>query len=161
MRESVSIKTNDCNFKFRVAGLIIRDNKLLVVKSEGFNFLALPGGYVELGETTEEALLRELKEEIVKEFYIKKYLGVLENYFTNKYNKKVHEISFYYLVDTKEELSKEDFQLTENDKGYIIKHNFKWIDIEKIDEYDIKPSFLKDILKNKELEFKHLVIKEY
>ena len=161
MRESVSIKTKECNFKFRVAGLIIRDNKLLLVDSNDFNFLALPGGYVELGETTEEGLLRELKEELLKDFEIKEYLGVLENYFTNKYNKKVHEISFYYLVDTKEELSKDDFELTENDKGYIIKHNFKWIDIDKLNEYDIRPQFLKDILKNKELEFKHLVIKEY
>ena len=61
-------------------------------------FLCLPGGYVELGETTKEAVKRELNEEIRQEVKIEKYLGVVENYFINKYNKKMHEISFYYLM---------------------------------------------------------------
>ena len=64
MRESIKIKTNDYNFKFRVSGLVIRNNKLLLVDMDDSGFLCLPGGYVELGETTEEAVKRELIEEI-------------------------------------------------------------------------------------------------
>ena len=66
MRESIKIKTDDYNFKFRVSGLIIRNNKLLLVDMDDSGFLCLPGGYVELGETTEEAVKRELVEEIAK-----------------------------------------------------------------------------------------------
>lgn len=48
-------------------------------------FLCLPGGYVELGESTELAVKRELFEEVGKKFDISKYLSVVENYFINKY----------------------------------------------------------------------------
>lgn len=66
MRESIKMKTERLNFKFRVSGIIIKDNKILLVDMDDSNFLCLPGGYVELGETTEEACLRELEEEVEK-----------------------------------------------------------------------------------------------
>lgn len=48
MRESIKMKTNDYNFKFRVSGLNIKNNKLLLVEMDDSGFLCLPGGYVEL-----------------------------------------------------------------------------------------------------------------
>ena len=159
MRKSIKMKTDDLNFKFRVSGIIIKNNKALFVDMDDSNFLCLPGGYVELGETTELACLRELNEEVRKEFKIEKYCGVIENFFRNKFNKNIHEISFYYVVTTSDELDTTDFTLMENDKGNIIKLNFKWIDLEEIQNYDIRPSFLKTILKDN-LFFGHLVINE-
>ena len=49
MRESIKIKTDDYIFKFRVSGLIIANNKLLLVDMDDSGLLCLPGGYVELG----------------------------------------------------------------------------------------------------------------
>ena len=124
-------------------------------------FLCLPGGYVELGETTEEAAKRELTEEIGKEVTIKKYLGVVENYFINKFSKKIHEISFYYTMDlVDKKLEQKNFTLIENDKGHNIKLDFKWININKLDNYDIRPSFLKDLFEDNVLEFNHLIFDE-
>lgn len=161
MRESIKIKTNDYNFKFRVSGLVIRNNKLLLVDMDDSGFLCLPGGYVELGETTEEAAKRELTEEIGKEVTIKKYLGVVENYFINKFSKKIHEISFYYTMDlVDKKLEQKNFTLIENDKGHNIKLDFKWIDLDEIDKFDIRPKFLKDLFKNNNLEFNHLIFDE-
>ena len=40
MRESIKIKTDDYNFKFRVSGLIIRNNKLLLVDMDDSGFLS-------------------------------------------------------------------------------------------------------------------------
>ena len=160
MRESIKIKTEDYNFKLRVSGLIIKNNKLLLVDMDDSGFLCLPGGYVELGETTEEAVKRELLEEVGKKFNISKYLGVVENYFINKYSKKMHEISFYYLMIPIENIDTNDFTIIENDKGHNIKLAFKWIDLKEINNYDIRPSFLKQIIEDEKLEFNHLIFNE-
>ena len=159
MRESIKMKTEKLNFKFRVSGIVIKDNKVLVVDMDDSGFLCLPGGYVELGETTEEACIRELEEEVGKKFKINEYCGVIENFFKNKFNKNIHEISFYYTLVSTQELDTNNFTVMENDKGNIIKLDFKWIDINEIDKFDIRPKFLKEILKNK-LIFNHLVIDE-
>ena len=161
MRDSIKIKTNDYNFKFRVSGIIIRNNKLLLVDMDNSGFLCLPGGHVELGETTELAVKRELFEEIGKEFIIKKYLGVVENYFINKFSKKIHEISFYYLMDfVDSDVEENDFTLIENDKGNEVNLAFKWININDLDKYNIQPKFLKDLFKDKNIEFNHLIFDE-
>ncbi len=159
MRESIKMNREELNFKFRVSGIVIKDRKVLFVDMDDSGFLCLPGGYVELGETTEQACLRELSEEVRKDFKIDKYCGVIENFFKNKYNKNIHEISFYYLLTSNDELDINNFTLMENDKGNIIKLDFKWIDLEEIEKYDIRPKYLKNILKNN-LDFNHLVIDE-
>lgn len=47
----------------KAAGLIIRDRKVLVSRSKGKETFVQPGGKIEAGETPEQALVRELKEE--------------------------------------------------------------------------------------------------
>ena len=160
MRESIKIKTENYNFKFRGSGLIIKKNKILLVDMDNSGFLCLPGGYVELGETTELAIKRELLEEVGKRFDISKYLGVVENYFINKYSKKMHEISFYYLMIPIEKIDANNFTIIENDKNHTIKLDFKWVDLKDINNYDIRPSFLKRILESGNLEFNHLIFNE-
>lgn len=62
-----------------VDGLIIKEGKILLVKRDHEpyrGFWAIPGGFVELGETCEEAVLREVKEETGLQTKIKKLLGV-------------------------------------------------------------------------------------
>lgn len=49
----------------QVANLIlIRDGKVLVLKEQGKDVYSLPGGEVEQGETIEEGLAREVREEL-------------------------------------------------------------------------------------------------
>ena len=49
-----------------MSGLVIKNNKLLLVDMNDSGFLCLPGGYVELSETTQVAVKRELLEEVGK-----------------------------------------------------------------------------------------------
>ena len=158
MSQDIKIKTDNYNFKFRVSGIVIIENKLLVTDMDNSSFFCLPGGYVELGENTEESIIREMKEEINKNFEVKEYLGVVENYFINKYTKKMHEISFYYLMHPKDFIDTNDFIIYEKDGEGIIKQDFKWIDLNEIDNYDIRPEFLKERLRKSDMVFNHLII---
>lgn len=51
------------NTRHRAAALIIRNNKLLLVKGKGYPELWTPGGKIEEGESPEGTLKRELSEE--------------------------------------------------------------------------------------------------
>ena len=158
MREHINIKNEHYTFKFRVSGVIIKDGKVLLVEMDDAGFYCLPGGHVELGETTEEAMIREMKEETTKDTYIKKYLGNIENFFVNKHNVSIHEIAFYYLMDFKDD-DINDLSRVENDEGTLVKLKFKWFDLKELDSVNIKPVFLKEILTKDNLEFGHLTIK--
>ena len=160
MREHINIKNEHYTFKFRVSGVIIKEGKVLLVEMDNAEFFCLPGGHVELGETTEEAMLREMKEETEKDTYIKKYLGNIENFFINKHNVNIHEIAYYYLMDFKENIEVKDLVRIENDEGTEVKLNFKWFDLSKLDKVNLKPIYLKEILNKDNLEFNHLIIKD-
>ena len=71
---------NQSQQRTRIDGIIIQDNKLLLVKGRGYEHLWTPGGKVDEGETDEECLRRELKEEIgvdlIEAKFFKEYSGV-------------------------------------------------------------------------------------
>ncbi len=58
--------------------VIIRDNKIVLMYRERDNmkYYAFPGGGIEIGETKEECIIREMKEELginikpIKQFYM-------------------------------------------------------------------------------------------
>ena len=54
------------NFKFRVNGILMHDDEILVVKMKDDSFYCLPGGHVKLGEDSKSAVIREIKEEFLK-----------------------------------------------------------------------------------------------
>lgn len=54
-------ESNICSF--RTVGVLLRDNKILVQWDKDGTEYALPGDHVKIGETSEESLIREYKEE--------------------------------------------------------------------------------------------------
>jgi 8-oxo-dGTP diphosphatase len=62
--------------------------------------LALPGGFVEVGERVEEAVLREVKEETGLEASIKKLLGV---YSDPERDPRFHVVSLVFVCDAEGE----------------------------------------------------------
>ena len=87
----VKLINDGLKFKFRVSAIFINDKQLLVNKY-GEESYCLPGGYVEIGENSEKAIIRELKEETGIDFEIIKFGGIIENFFTNIQNQKTHGI---------------------------------------------------------------------
>ena len=85
----------------RAYGLIIRNKKVLVCneKINNFNATKFPGGGVEKNETPEDALIREIKEELSLECTIKLLLhspGTLLSPWNNKLYTPI-----YFYIETK------------------------------------------------------------
>ena len=157
----VKIKTNDLKFKFRVCGIIINDGKILLEEYSKDSF-CLPGGYVNLGESSEDAIKRELKEELEIDFNIDSFLGVIENFFTNIKLVKTHGIEFYYKVSFKnvDDIKKIDYNRIENDHGFMVQHHFKWIDLSDLDNINLVPNVIINKILSNEKDF-HLIFKDF
>lgn len=96
--------------KIIVAGLVERDGKFLLIKEMMENKTekwVVPGGTVEFGETLEQAVRREMKEETNLDVTVEKFLGFKEIIRT-QFN--YHTIIFFFSVKAK------DFNVKTEDK---------------------------------------------
>ena len=66
------------------AAIIIKDRSVLYLRKHDFLFYILPGGRIESGETQEEALEREIKEELSSRIKIIGWLGSINGKGFNK-----------------------------------------------------------------------------
>lgn len=81
---------------YKAAGLLIKDRKVLAERSFGKRVFVQPGGRIEPGETPEQAVVRELKEELgidVDEADLK-YLGSFSAQAANHPGQRVHMQTF-------------------------------------------------------------------
>jgi mutator protein MutT len=82
-----------------VGGLIQNDDgKVLLCDSYKWpGVLTVPGGHVELGETFEEALMREIKEEVGLHVNVGELLSIQQVIYPKEFWKKAHFVFFDYL----------------------------------------------------------------
>jgi len=84
--------------KITVDGILIQDEKILLIERKNPPFQhawALPGGFVEYGETTEDAVVREFLEETGVETTIQRLFGV---YSDPTRDPRGHTISVVYVL---------------------------------------------------------------
>ena len=138
--------TNDWHFVnenticlFRTVGVLLRDNKIFVQCDN--DVYALPGGHVKIGETSEETLIREYKEETGADIICNRLIWVEETFWKWD-DKDAHGIVFYYLIslDNADDIPV-DYCASQKDNCAIM---LKWIPIEEINNITIYPTFMKD-----------------
>ena len=95
-----TFRTPQGNFNYRVGAIIRRGDKLLVMREEEIGHWYLPGGRVKLHEPLEDALLREVAEELALPARIVRPLWLVENFYTmdTKEGKDIpfHELGLYF-----------------------------------------------------------------
>lgn len=113
-----------------VVGIVTLDGKILLVKrkpTEGKLLWQFPGGTVEEGETFEEAVVRELKEETGATVVVKENLGERVHPYTKKY---MAYIACDYIGG--------DLSVSDDDLECAA-----WVPINQLDEYFTTPLYEK------------------
>ncbi len=151
--EKMDFRTRHDNqiFGVRATGLVVQDEKLYLVKSPEGNYYTL-GGAIKLGETTKEAVQREMQEELGIDVEVGPLAFIVENQF-NLQEKSYHQIEFLYLVTP---LSEPIAYLEED--GSI--RQCEWIAFTDLKNLDINPAFLKTELATWRGQLQHFVNKD-
>lgn len=131
-------------FRYRAAGLIVEDGKILFITNKKVDYFYTVGGGVHMGEKAEECVCREMKEETGIDYEIDHLAVVCENFFDGHGwaidGLKCHCIEFFFLMKSK--------GITELNCSSVgsdgTKEELVWIPIDRINEYNIKPTFLKE-----------------
>ncbi len=141
----ITYDEGNMRFNYRVVGVALEDDHVLLHQDAIDDFWALPGGRAELQEDAVTTLKRELVEEIGAEVHVDRLLYVAEDFF--HYQKKhTHEIALYFLMRFPADSSFRDKTRTyvgiESDVALI----YRWFPLSQLQDLSLYPSFLADEL---------------
>ena len=139
----VSFEIGNEKFNYRVCAMMISDGKILAMHDERSPYYYLPGGRVAIGETAENAVIREVREELGVTPKIVRPVWLNQAFFTEDVdNLHYHELCIYFLMDiTDTDLLSRDENFTTNEGDRI--HTFKWLEFTKLKDEYFYPIFLK------------------
>ena len=156
----------DCGFKkgnkwfrYRAAAIIVEDDCVLFAGNEVDDYYYSIGGGVHLGETSEEAVKREVFEETGVSYEIDHLAVIHENFFIGSSDLEgvdCHEIAFYYMMKPKGNKNLNSQSLTMGG----IKETMYWIPIDELEKYNAYPSFMKEYLQSNHIGVRHIITNE-
>lgn len=145
-------------FNYRTCGVIFDGKRILLHRRKNDDFWALVGGRVQMLESSDCAIKREIDEELDEDIEINRLLWTVEQFFTID-DTHYHEIATIYL-------------LTLPNQSWILNQNvdfngpegerliYKWFNIDDLNNLNIKPNFLKENLISLPNCPEHIVINE-
>lgn len=158
----ILFKTDDWIFSYRVAGICVQNGKVLLQTTTGEDpSFAFPGGHVEFGETNEQTLIREFREEIGADVAVKELKWVAEIFFPWG-EKPCHQICLYYMVEIQNRDFPQEGQFVgrEHIEGRNFDLEFHWIPLEDVEELEVYPVQTPQLLKKLDEGVQHFVYRE-
>jgi ADP-ribose pyrophosphatase YjhB (NUDIX family) len=146
-------------FRYRAGAIIVEDGCVLLVTNSNEDYYYSVGGGVQWGESSEDAVRREVREETGVDYEVDRLAVIHENFFgENKGTLKgleCHEVAHYYLM--KPRGSKE---LNSNSITHGAKEIMTWIPIDELYKHKAFPTFLADYLAKRPEGIVHIVTHE-
>ena len=143
-------KLNQTVFGVRATALIVKDNRLFVIEDEDGCYTI--GGAIQVNETTEDAVVREVKEELGVTSTVGPLAFVVENHFEQA-GIHYHNIEFHYFVDLLE-----DAPLTMQEDAKPLP--CRWLALNDLHTINLKPAFLKTALPDWDGQLQHIHLNE-
>ena len=134
-------------FRLRSCAVILHDEKVLMAKNIRDSWYYSIGGAVELGESVEDAVRREVLEECGVELEIDRLLVVYQNFFRGDDGHDWHEIAFYFLMDTSPVRDWSSLIRHESLNMEGLAEEKEWLELDHYAKKHAYPEFFKDIRK--------------
>lgn len=151
----LTFRTREGRFNYRVGAIIIHQSKVLMIKNNQVSYLYSVGGRVNYDETCDEAVRREVKEELGIEVEIDRPVFLHECFFDDETTKEhFHEVSLYYLMKTPDNIGKVICKSVD-EKGNM--EEIFWMPIDRYGEFNAYPSFFATELTRLPENMKHIV----
>ncbi len=139
----------------RVAGIIIKDNRVLMVKNLRSDYIYSLGGRLKFGEDARSGVEREVFEETGVHLTADRLGFIHENFFIgstpSKMNQQVYEITFYFYMNVPRDFHIETNTATADSDGETL----VWLDWHSDERY--YPQFFRNELDNPSMEIKHIL----
>lgn len=154
--KDIAIEDNKNWFRYRVGAIIIEDGSVAFAHNSINSYYYSIGGAVKMGESAEDAVKREVFEELGVNYEIDRLAVIHENIFIGDEipltGLQCHEIALYYLM--KPRGSKE--VLAQSTNMYGAKEKIEWLPIIQLDQINAYPKFMKNYLENPKDEIIHI-----
>ena len=150
----VSFDTAVGHFHLRAAVVCWRDDYLLVHQAVGDTFWSLPGGRVDLGESSVATIVREMREELLVTAQVGALLATIEVIDQRPQGGSFHEVGFYYAV------TMPDLAWQANPFRGPEAHNpvdFWWCPRAKLGEIALLPQCVKTVFMQRDGVYRHIV----
>lgn len=142
-RKTIRIKLKKRLFNMRIAGIAFREGHVLVHRATHEQFWTFPGGTAEIGESSTDTLIREMKEETDAEIEVLRHLWTVENFLTFE-GRDWHEIGVYYLMQMPDDFPFASETIVHRVRDAKNDLEFKWVPAEKarLEALPLQPDFI-------------------